>query len=207
MPELPIVAPGYEEENEAAEAEALSGCLTNLCVLDREVLTEAMRGAMDRPFFRVLRIVELAVIAAAIGLLIWTLAAKQDLSTVLQAVFLLAAAAFFYVQQFVRYPKKAVKNQLTRQALDDGSAALENRLYFTAENVANRRGEGEQLLHMPYENIKRVSETRRLILLTTRRNRVIPLDKRGFSNGGPAELYRLLAEKAPNAKTERRNPS
>lgn len=203
MSELPIVAPGYEEAY--AEPEDLSACLTNRCVIDRSVLTEAMQAAMNRPFFRVLRIIDLAVIAAALGLLVWSLAAKQSVITVLEALFLLGAALFFYVQQFVRYPKQAVKTQITRQALEDGTDALENRLYFTEENVANRRGEGDLILHMPYENITRVSETRRLILLTTRRRRLIPLDKHGFANGGPEELYRLLAVKAPNAKTERRS--
>ena len=70
--------------------------------------------------------------------------------------------------------------------------------------MANLRGEGDELRHMDYGKIKRISETRRLILLTTRRNRVIPLDKKGFSNGDSGELYKLLALKAPKAKIERR---
>ena len=206
MPDLPIVAPGYAEEIESApEDEALSGCLMNTCVIDKAVLTESMRAAMRRPFFRALRTVELIVIAAALGLVIWSVAAKQDTSTLLQALFLLAAALFFFVQQFLLYPRRAVKNQLLRQATDEGTVALENRLWFTPENVANRRGDSEELRHMDYGKIKRVSETRRLILLTTRRNRVIPLDKKGFSNGDSGELYKLLALKAPKAKIERRH--
>ena len=192
MPELPMVAPGYEDEylDETPE-----GCLMNLCVLDRGVLTEAMEASMKRPFFRVLGGIELAVLLAAAGLLIWALAARQSALTVLEAVFLLAMAGFFYLQQFVLYPRRAVKNQLLRQALEDGAEALENRLWFTPENVANRRGEGDQLLHMPYENIKAVTETERLIVLTTRRNRLIPLDKAGFTNGTAEDLYRLLEDK------------
>lgn len=58
---------------------------------------------------------------------------------------------------------------------------------------------------MDYKKTKRVSETRRLILLTTRRNRVIPLDKKGFENGSAEDLFRLLAVKCPKLKTERRN--
>lgn len=196
MSDLPVSA----REAEHPEEEALSGCLMNTCVIDKAVLTESMRAAMRRPFFRVLRIVELAVLAAALGLLIWAVAAKQDRSTVLQAAFLLAAALFFFVQQFVLYPRRAVKNQLLRQAVDEGSTALENRLWFTEENVANRRGDSDELRHMDYGKIKRVYETRRLILLTTRRRRVIPLDKKGFSNGTAEDLYRLLAVKAPKAK-------
>ena len=205
MSDLPIVAPGYEEPEAGPELDALAGCLMNTCVIDRSVLTETMKAAMRRPFFRFLRWVELIVLAAALGLLIWTLAAKQDLSTVLQAVFLLAAAAFFYLQQFVFYPRRAVKNQLLRQAMDDGTTELTNRIWFTQENVANLRGDGDELRHMDYKKIKRISETRNLILLTTRRNRLISLDKKGFENGTAEDLYRLLAEKAPKAKTERRN--
>ena len=204
MSELPIVAPGCEEGD--PEAKALDGCLTNVCVIDKSVLSETMRAAMRRPFFRVLRAVELIVIAAALGLLIWAIAAKQDRSTILQAAFLLAAALFFFIQQFILYPRRAVKNQLLRQAMDEGSTALENRLWFTEENVANRRGESDELRHMEYKKIKRISETRRLILLTTRRNRVIPLDKQGFSNGDAGDLYKLLSVKAPKAKIERRKP-
>lgn len=202
MPDLPIVAPGYEDED-FSETQALEACLMNICVLGRATLTEAMEASMKRPFFRVLRGLELAVLLAAAGLLIWSIAAKQSTLTVLEAVFLLAMAGFFYLQQFVLYPRRAVKNQLTRQALEDGAEALENRLWFTPENVANRRGEGDQLLHMPYENIKRVTETEHLIVLTTRRNRLIPLDKAGFANGSAEDLYRLLESKcklSPNRK-------
>ena len=192
MPDLPIVAPGYEDES---RNEAPEGCLMNTCLLGRGVLTEAMTASMKRPFFRVLRGLELAVLLAAAGLLVWAFAAKQSALTVLEAVFLLVMAGFFYLQQFVLYPRKAVKNQLQRQALEEGAEALENRLWFTPENVANRRGEGDQLLHMPYENIKRVTETEHLIVLTTRRNRLIPLDKAGFTNGTAEDLYRLLEDK------------
>lgn len=200
MAELPFVAPGYEEEIEAPEAEALSGCLMNTCVIDKAVLTEAMGAAMRR--FRVLRGVELLVIAAALGLVIWAIAAKQAGSTLVQALFLLAAAVFFYTQQFLLYPRRAVKNQLLRQALDEGSTALENRLWFTEENVANRRGESDELRHMDYQKIKRVSETERLIVISTRSRSLIPLDKSGFENGGPEELFRLLKRKAPQARIE-----
>lgn len=200
MADLPVVAPGYEDES---PDETPEGCLMNLCVLDRGVLTEAMEASMKRPFFRVLGGIELAVLLAAAGLLIWAVAARQSVLTVLEAIFLLAMAGFFYLQQFVLYPRRAVKNQLLRQALEDGAEALENRLWFTPENVANRRGEGDQLLHMPYENIKAVTETERLIVLTTRRNRLIPLDKAGFTNGTAEDLYRLLEDKChlrPNRK-------
>ena len=200
MSELPIIAPGYEEPDAESELDALSGCLMNTCVVDEAVLTEALRVAMDRPFFRVLRWVERLVMAAALGLLIWAVAAKQSVITVLEAVFLLAMAAFFYLQQFVFYPRKAVKNQLARQAVEDGQAALVNRIYFTEANVANRRGEGDLVLHMGYEKLKRLSETPRLLILTTRSNRLIPLDKRGFANGTAEDLKKLLARKAPNLK-------
>ncbi len=203
MSDLPIVAPGYENAAPAGE-EALSGCLMNRCVLDRSVLREAMKHSMRRPFFRVLGLVELAALLAAAGLLIWALLTEQSTLTILEAVFLLVMALFFFLQQFVLYPRRAVKNQLLRQALDEGAAELVNRLWFTPENVANRRGDSDQLLHMEYKKIKRVSETRRLILLTTRRNRVIPLDKNGFANGTAEDLYKLLAVKCPKLKTERR---
>ena len=204
MPDLPIVAPGYEPEAQAPEAEALDGCLMNVCVIDKAVLTETMKAAMRRPFFRFLRWAELLLMAAALGLMIWALLTKQSGMTVLQAAFLLLMAGFFFVQQFVLYPRRAVKNQLLRQAVDEGSTALTNRLWFTERNVANRRGEGEEIRHMAYDQIKRVSETPELILLTTRRNRLISLDKQGFENGTAEDLYELLARKAPKAKIERR---
>lgn len=71
--------------------------------------------------------------------------------------------------------------------------------------MANRRGYSPELRHMDYKKIKRVTETRRLILLTTRRNRIIPLDKKGFAHGSAEDLFRLLAVKCPKLKTERRN--
>ena len=204
MSDLPIVAPGYEEPEAESELDALSGCLMNTCVLNKAVLTESMKAAMRRPFFRFLFWTELLVTAAALGLLIWAIAAKQSGSTILQALFLLGMAAFFFVQQFVLYPRRAVKNQLLRQAMDDGAAELPNRLWFTEENVANCRGEGDEIRHMDYKKIKRVTETRNLILLTTRSNRLISLDKKGFENGSAEDLYRLLDQKCPKLKKKKK---
>ena len=200
MSDLPIVAPGYEPEAEAREAEALDGCLANTCVIDKDVLAETMKAGMRRPFFRFLFWTELVLTAAALGLVVWAILTKQQTSTILRSAFLLVMAAFFFVQQFILYPKRAVKNQLLRQAMDDGTTELTNRLWFTEENVANRRGDGEEIRHMDYKKIKRVSETRRLILLTTRRNRLIPLDKKGFENGTAEDLYILLGRKCPKLK-------
>lgn len=204
MSDLPMIAPGYEEPEAESELEALEGCLMNSCVIDRAVLTETMQAAMNRPFFRFLRWTELIVMAAALGLLIWALASKQGGSTVLQAVFLLVMAAFFFLQQFVFYPRRAVKNQLMRQILDDGTRELTNRLWFTEENVANLRGEGDELRHMDYDKVKRVSESQNLILLTTRRNRLISLDKQGFANGTAEDLYRLLERKCPKLQIRKK---
>lgn len=202
MSELPMIAPGYEDREPPDQD--LSGCLSNLCVIDSAVLTEAMRAAMNRPFFRLLRIAELLLAALFLAGLIWAAVTSQGLGTLLWYAFLLLMLGFFFIQQFIWYPKRAVKNQLRRQALEDGAAALTNRLWFTEENVANRRGEGDQLLHMDYDRIKRVSETPRLIVLTTRANRLIPLDKAGFENGGPEDLLKLLERKCPRIKRVRR---
>ena len=75
MSDLPIVAPGYVEDG--PEAEDLSGCLVNTCVLSRAVLTETIRAAMNRPVFRVLRIVEPALALLCLGLLIWAVSDGQ----------------------------------------------------------------------------------------------------------------------------------
>ena len=203
MYQLPIVAPGYGEE--PPREEDLSRCLSNTCVIDKAVLTEALRGALDRPFFRILRIGEPLLIALCLGLLIWTLAARRGTGPAVLLGFVLVSVCLLYWLQFIRYPKKSVHDQLVKQAVEDGTLELENRLYFTQENVANRRGKRRDTLHMGYDKIKRVFETPRLIVLTTRRNRLIPLDKAGFANGGPEELYRLLTRKCPKLKTKGRS--
>ena len=199
MTELPFIAPGYEAR-EPEEPQVPAGALTNLCVIDKSVLAEAMAGAMRTPFLRFLRVLEPILAALALGLLLWAILARRGAGPVLWGAFLLTMVLFFYLQQFILYPRRAVRNQLTRQILEDGTDRLENRLYFTEENVANRRGQGDALLHMDYSKIKRVSGTKRLILLTTRANRVIPLDRAGFSGGTAEDLLRLLREKAPGAK-------
>ena len=204
MSDLPIVAPGYEEPEAESELDALSGCLKNTCVIDKAVLTESMKAAMRRPFFRFLFWTELIVMAAALGLLIWAIAARQSSTTILQAVFLLVMAGFFFVQQFILYPRRAVKNQLLRQAMDEGTTELTNRLWFTEDSVANLRGDSDEVRHMEYKKIKRVMETRNLILLTTRRNRLISLDKRGFENGTAEDLYRILEAKCPKLQKRKK---
>lgn len=199
MSELPFTAPGCGA-GDPTGPEIPAETLTNLCVIDRSVLAEAMTGGMSTPFFRFLRVLEPILAALALGLLLWAILARRGTGPVLWGGFLLTMVLFFYFQQILLYPRRAVKNQLTRQILEDGIDRLENRLYFTDENVANRRGQGDTLLHMDYSKIKRVSGTPRLILLTTRANRIIPLDRAGFSGGTAEDLLRLLREKAPGAK-------
>ncbi|MCR5552421.1 MAG: YcxB family protein [Oscillospiraceae bacterium] len=200
MTDLPPVAPGYETEYDLPEAEDVSGCLANCCVLNKETLTEALSLALRTPLFRVLRILEPCLAAIALGLLIWALVKQLGTAPVLFYGLLLAALLYFYLQQFVLYPKKAVKNQLIRQGTDYGTPELENWLYFKEENVANRRGEAEELLHMPYDKLRRIIVGERLIVLVTKSRNSIPLDRAGFENGSAEDLLRLLARKAPDAK-------
>ena len=201
MSELPIVAPGYEEE---PEVEDVTGLLANRCVVDRETLTEAMDAAMHTPFFRVLRVAEPILMLASLGLLLWSVFDHLGAAPIIRWSFVLAMLLYFYWQQFIRYPKKAVENQLVRQAVDEGTLAPETWLYFKEENIARRRGEAEELLHMPYGNIKRLLETDRLLVIATRRRRLIPLDKAGFENGTAADFLRLIAEKCPKIKQYRK---
>lgn len=203
MSELPIVAPGYEPEYETPVAEDLTGILSNTCVIDKRVLTECIRTAMNRPFFKVLRWVEIVLAVLCVGLTVKAIqGGEARLAVWCGSVAVMIG--FFFLQQFVLYPKKAVKNQITRQAMDDGTLALENRLWFKDENVANRRGEQEQILHMPYANIRRVTETSRLFVITTKHNRLIPLDKAGFADGTAEDFRRRIAEKT--GKPVRRDP-
>lgn len=202
MPDLPIVAPGYGEEL-FPETEDLSGILSNRCVVDRAVLTEAIRAAMNRPFLKVLRWVEILLCALCLGLMVKAIQGGESRLAVWCGS-VAVMIGFFYLQQFVRYPKKAVKNQLTRVAVDEGTLAPEDTLWFKDENVARRRGEQGEILHMPYGNIRRVFETRRLFVITTKHNRLIPLDKKGFADGTAEDFCRLIAEKT--GKAVRRDP-
>ena len=203
MSDLPIVAPGYETE-EAPERENLDGVLCNRCVLDEQTLRAAMDAAMRaNPGLRFAGILEPVLALVALGLMIWSIAARAGAAAILLSAFLLGMLIYFYLQQFVLYPKKAVKNQLLRQATGDGSLAPENRLFFREENVANLRGEAEEPLHMPYEKIKRVFADGRLIVIQTRSKNNIPLDREGFSNGTEEDFWRILRQKAPRAKLRR----
>ncbi len=195
MAELPMIAPGYDES--PRDSENLEDCLSNCCVIDKSVLREAMGAALRQPLLRVLGLVEPLLIALCLGMLIWTLVNKKGTGPAVLIGLVLAAVSFLCLWQFVIYPRRTVKQLLLRQALEDGSLALPNRLYFTPENVANRRGDSPRVLHMGYDRIKRVSETPRLIVLTTRRKHLIPLDKEGFSNGNAQDLYKLLRQKCP----------
>lgn len=200
MPDLPMIAPGYGDDEPVCED--LTHSLQNTCVIDKSVLTEAMGAATSQPLLRVLRIVEPALIALCLGMLIWTVATKKGTGPAVLIGFVLVSITFLFLWQFLIYPRRTVKQLHLRQALEDGTLALTNRLWFTDENVANRRGDSERVLHMGYDRIKRVSETGRLIVITTRTNHLVPLDKAGFENGGAEDFYRLIERKAPNARIE-----
>lgn len=200
MSDLPVVAPGYEPED-APERENLEGVLCNRCILDEKTLREAMDAAMrTNPALRVGRILEPVLAALALGLLILAAVTRAGLTAILLNAFLLLMLTYFYLQQFVFYPRKAVRNQLRRQISDDGAAELENRLFFREENVANLRGEAEVPLHMPYGKIKRVFADGRLIVISTASKNTIPLDREGFSNGTEEDFWRLIRRLAPQAK-------
>lgn len=199
MPDLPIVAPGYGEEACPA-VEDLHGVLCNRTLVNKKKLIASLDVAMRTPFFRFLRILEPILVLIAAGLLLWAFITKQNAGVIIRGVFLLAMVLFFYFQQFYYYPKKAVKAQLLRYARDEGSLYVEDLLYFREENVARRRGEEGELLHMPYEKIRKVVESRDLFVIRTKSKNLIPLDKDGFENGDAEDFRRILAEKAPKAK-------
>ncbi len=203
MAELPITAPGYEAPTEAEEREDVTGVLSNRCLLNKETFTEAVKVAMGAPVLRFIRYLELFLMAVCVGLMLWALVGKQGAQMLIWPGFALAMLLYFYWQQFVNYPKKAVKNRMVRLALDEGAEELENLLYFKEENIANRRGEAETLLHMPYRKVKRLTESRRLIVITTKSRHLVPLDRQGFENGDEADFWRLIRRKAPKAKRYR----
>ena len=195
MTELPFIAPGYEEET---PCESTEGVLQNRCLLDQTAFTEAMRASMHTPVFRIIRAVELFLMALFAGLLIWALIDRAGTGPVLEAALFLAMVSYFYVYQLILLPRKLVKKQILHYA--DGDDYTDNEIYFFPANVGNRRSPDAELLHMDYARIKRVNESEHYIVLTTRANALVPLDKARFSNGGPAELWPLLREKAPGAK-------
>ena len=199
MPDLPIVAPGYGEEYES-EVEDLHGALRNRTIVNRGILTASLDAAMRTPFFRVLRIVEPILILVSAGLLLMAILAKQGTAAIIRNAFLLAMVLFFYIQQFFYYPKKAVRAQLLRYARDERHMNEPDILYFGDKNVARRRGEDGELLHMPYEKIKKVVESRDLFVIRTKSKNLIPLAKNGFENGDSADFRRIITEKAPQAK-------
>lgn len=203
MAELPITAPGYETPTEAEEREDVTGVLSNRCLLNKETFTEAVNVAMHTPILRFVRYFELLLMALCVGLLLWALIGRLGAQMLIWPGFALAMLLYFYWQQFINYPKKAVKNRMVRLALDEGAEELENILYFKDENIANRRGEAETLLHMPYRKVKRLTESDRLIVITTRSRHLVPLDRQGFANGDEADFWRLITQKAPKAKRNR----
>jgi len=178
--------------------------LSHRCVLSEQTLRRAMDLALKAAFFRVLRVLEPLLAAVSLALLIWALAKGLGTAPVLFYSLLLAASVFFYVQQFIRYPRRAVKNQLLRQAADWGTPEPEARLWFGPESVARCVGDADEPQHMPYEKIRSVREDGELIVLLTRSRNVIPLPKDGFENGTAEDLWRLLARRAPQARLYRR---
>lgn len=203
MPDLPPIAPGYETEYELPEVEDVSGVLSNRCTLNKATFTEAVRVAMRAPVLRFVRYFELFLMAVCVGLLLWAVIGKLGGRMMIWPGFALAMLLYFYWQQFINYPKKAVKNRMLRLAIDDGVEELENILYFKDENIANRRGEAETLLHMPYGKVKRLTESERLIVITTKSRHLVPLDRNGFENGTEADFWTRITYKAAKAKRYR----
>ena len=189
------------EAGQSPRQEELEGVLCNRCILEEQTLRRTMQAAMRaNPLLRIGKIAEPVLAVLALGLLIWAAVARMGRTAVLLNAFVLAMLCYFYLQQFVLYPRRAVKNQLLRQARDDGSLQVENRLFFTEQSVANLRGEAEEPLHMSYRKIKRVFADGGLIVIQTRSKNNIPLDRKGFSNGTEEDFWRLIRRKAPDAK-------
>lgn len=203
MSDLPMIAPGYDAEDWEPE-EDVRYVLTNRCMLNRATYTEAVHTAMGTPLLRIIRYFELFLMAVILGLLLWVIIGKLGARPIIWLGFALAMLLYFYWQQFIKYPKKAVRNRMINLALNDGVDEVENYLYFKQENIANRRGDAERLLHMPYKKVKRLTESDRLIVITTKSRHAVPLDRQGFQNGTEEDFWRLIAEKAPKAKCYRK---
>ncbi len=75
---------------------------------------------------------------------------------------------------------------------------------FGPEELSLRVSYSDDLLRLPYKSLRRVLETKDLLILTTKARLSYPLDPVRFVNGSQEDFWRLMKEKCPKALPKKR---
>ena len=181
----------------AAPADGLR-CRT---VMDYELLKEFNLKGARPPFFRATRIVLRVIYAILFVLLIPVIVLSckdpENFTNGRTSVYLLCLLLFIFVYdlllEYVIIPRR-LKKQLPADVRTDfvfGDELLQ------ADSVTDGVESHETAR---YDKLVKVVETEHLILLFIRSNAAHLVDKRGFTQGSPDNLKRLLTERLPKDK-------
>lgn len=175
-------------------------CLTNRCEINCKTLEEALRAFLKSPVYCVSDVLMGCLMIAMLVVVI-----RTDTSPMVIIPFVVCVAMILFRYLFL--PKYSARIQMKPKAELVGTDSFPVENSFLDSEILIRvvnDGHVNEELHVSYDKLLRVVETKNLIVLITKKRQTFSLDKNGFRNGTEEDFWRLIAEKCPEAKIKRR---
>ncbi len=189
----------------AAERDPIPApCLTNESVFNRKALAEGLRAYRTGPRWIALVVIQVLLLLAAAGLLIYSIVIGQSLGPIILNCVLVVFVLGLTFYALVLSPSMSARAQIRRQEESYGLKEFKTTAVFANSAVSTYREKVSDPIRMEYQNLKQIIESKNLILLVTRRRQLFLLDRGGFQNGTEEDFWRLIAEKCPQAKLIRK---
>ena len=168
--------------------------LLNVCDYDAAHLGEAlgyqMRSGRE---VRNLFLIAAALIILGYSLYVWLIGGESKYwATAFLSVVMLVLLAFTNYAA----PMLTARRQAAKIREVHGGSAF--RFEFREEDLGMTQPSGEQSEPVAWDSLTRAAQTRDLILVFTKNQTMLILDRSGFQNGTEDDFWRLISEKCPS---------
>lgn len=164
----------------------------NTCVWTKKTLRE-MYYRVYRKWLIVVGVIAALVLLMLLGLSLWFSIPLREMPWK-EGLVLLALVVFFAFLPWIQ-SAAAYKRYVSLYG-----SAPENRLRFREGRFENENTQSGGHMEHEYAQIRRVMETKSLLLLKLKAKWIIMLDKDGFTRGDAASLQEFLREKLADRK-------
>lgn len=178
--------------------------LTNECEFNRENLETSLRAYMKTPMNIVADVLYVAIIVTQILSMAIPRAMGIPITIRPLSILVIVIGVFMLCWRHLFLPKYSAKVQIKRREELLGVDRFPMELELRDDALVSRVPQFNEERSLPYDKLRRIQETEKLIVLITKQRQLMTLDKAGFRNGTEEDFWRLISEKCPDAKRKRR---
>ena len=178
--------------------------LTNECETNRKTLEEAMRASLKSPVYYV---ADVGIGCGMIVMLVIAITTRRPTESKLPLYALSLFCAAMILFRYLFIPRYSAAMQMKRKKELVGTDRFPVETGFFDSEILTRvqnNGQINEEFRISYDKLRRIVETKNLIVLITKQWQFFTLDKAGFKNGSEEDFWRLVSEKCPEAKLKRR---